>query len=172
MFKNNIITLRILHVYWVLNSMSPQMAASIIKALFESITFVVCFSTSHVGRGLFPWELLKLLCDIGRLHLGLELAQDKKHTRVSNLTNVVTTQYRDANKWHVQGNISPTNSSHCHAFWAVAPSCWNRTLSRTSKRFPGFGHRKSLSMAQYRLLFTVTLTIFFTKKDGPITIKF
>lgn len=54
MFKNNIITLRIINVNWVLNSISPQMAASIIKAQFESITFVVHFSTNHVGRGLFP----------------------------------------------------------------------------------------------------------------------
>lgn len=54
MFKNNIITLRIININWVLNSISPQMAASITKALFESNTFVVNFSKSHVGRGLFP----------------------------------------------------------------------------------------------------------------------
>lgn len=82
-----------------------QMAASIIKALFELISVAVHFSTGHVSRESFnflkisfPWELLNFEVNIGNVGIPWTWkAQEKKH-RMSNQTNLVVTQYCHARK--------------------------------------------------------------------------
>lgn len=135
--------------YFVNTLYITQMAASIIKALFEPISVDVHFSMGHVGRKSFnflkisfPWELLNFEVNVGNIGIPWTWkAQEKKH-RVSNQTNVVVTQYRHTRKWHVQKKFpSPMSNTisnwliwavapvFARQVWAVVPSYWNNTFS-------------------------------------------
>ena len=66
-------------------------------------------------------------------------------------------------KW--PGNISLKIPIVRREVWAVAPSCWNQTLSISWSTF-NFGMRNVSSISQYRSEFTVTVTLSSLKKYG------
>lgn len=136
------------------------------KALFEPISVVIHFSMSHVGRDCLSviiscWGLLHFFgwCF---LRFGLELEMPNCETLQG-----VKSDERGGHpisllkEMTCPGNISFTNVSDWLDVCTVAPNCCKQTFSMSLNSLPGFGYRKSRSMAKYRLFFTVTLTIFF-----------
>lgn len=114
---------------------NTQMAASMIKALFERISVAVHFPTGHVKRESFnflkiwfPWELLNFEVNFGNIGvLWTWKALEKKH-RVSNQTNKLSPNTA------TQGNDMPRKISitnvQCHQRLTDLGCC--TSLSQTS----------------------------------------
>jgi hypothetical protein len=94
------------------------------------------------------------------VYLGFEVVPEKKNRTESNLANAEATR--------CPGNISLWIPSERPDVWAVAPSCWNHTLSApySSKKSSNLGRRKFSSIAQYRSEATFTVASSSSKKYG------
>ena len=115
------------------------------------------------------WRVASLGCSIdrGRLLYTFDLRysqRQKSHWFKSGEREGQPMSPRNEIKW--PGNISLKIPIARREVWAVAPSCWNQTLS-ISWSILNFGLKKVSSISQYRSEFTVTVMLSSSKKYGP-----
>ena len=146
------------------------MGSIVVHTLLKAFTKVVYNSASHFmwnGSNFLTNCIFKLFnrSRAINVYLWLEVSPEKKsHGFKSGERAGQPISPRNEIKW--PGNIPLKIPIARREVWAVAPSCWNQTLS-ISWRIFNFGLRKVSSISQYRLEFTVTVTLSSSKKNGP-----